>query len=95
MEETKLNNLLKIEEELGNKEEEFDNCKLELEILEADYQLENDWEKIFGKAKVTQKEKDAYVVKEIEVRKRNLKRLEREVKHLRRMFDIYMTDAKH
>ena len=95
MEQTKLENLLKIEVELSNKEEEFDNCKLELETLEADYQLENNWEKIFGKAKVTQKEKDAFVVKETEARKRNLKRLERETKHLRRMFDIYMADAKH
>lgn len=95
MDTKKLENLLQLEEQVAVKEEEYDNEKIGLETLEADYILKNDWEKVLGKAKPTQKEKDAYIVKETEIRKRNLKRLERELKHLRRMYDIYMVDAKH
>ena len=95
MDEKKLMNLLDLEEQVSAKEEEFDNAKIALETLEADYGLLNNWEKIFGKSKVTQKEKDNYVVKETELKKRNVKKLERELKHLKRLYDIYMADAKH
>ena len=95
MDEKKLMNLLDLEEQVSVKEEEFDNAKIALETLEADYGLLNNWEKIFGKSKVTQKEKDNYVVKETELKKRNVKKLERELKHLKRLYDIYMADAKH
>lgn len=95
MDEKKLMNLLDLEEQVSMKEEEFDNAKIALETLEADYILKNDWEKVLGKPKPTQKEKDNYVVKETELKKRHLKKLERELKHLKRMYDIYMADAKH
>lgn len=95
MEEAKLQNLLNIETQISELEEKFDNEKIALETLEADYILKNDWESVLGKAKPTQKEKDNYVVQQTEIRKRNLKRLERELKHSKRMFDIYMADVKH
>lgn len=95
MEEAKLQNLLKIESQISVLEEKYDNEKIALETLEASYILKNDWEKVLGKAKPTQKEKDNYVVQQTEIRKRNLKRLERELKHSKRMFDIYMADVKH
>ena len=95
MESSKLENLLQLEKQLAIKEEEYDNEKISLETLEADYILKNDWQEVLGKSKVTQKEKDNYVVQQTELKKRNLKKLERELKHLRRMFDIYMVDAKH
>lgn len=95
MEETKLQNLLNLESQISELEEQYDNEKISLETLEADYGLLNDWEKIFGKSKVTQKEKDNYVVKETELKKRNLKKLERKLKHMKRLYDIYMADAKH
>ena len=95
MEETKLQNLLKIETKISELEEKYDNEKIDLETLEASYILKNDWEKVLGKAKPTQKEKDNYVVQQTELKKRNLKKLERELKHLKRIFDIYMADAKH
>lgn len=95
MEETKLQNLLKIETQISELEEKYDNEKIALETLEASYILKNDWEKVLGKAKPTQKEKDNYVVQQTELKKRNLKKLERELKHSKRIFDIYMTDAKH
>ena len=91
----KLENLLDLETQITEKEELYDNTKIELETLEADYILLNDWESLLGKAKPTQKEKDSYITKETDLRKRNLKRLERELKHLKRMYDIYMVDAKH
>lgn len=95
MEEAKLQNLLKIESQITELEQEYDNEKIALETLEASYILKNDWEKVLGKAKPTQKEKDNYVVQQTEMKKRNLKKLERELKHSKRIFDIYMTDAKH
>lgn len=95
MEEAKLQNLLKIETQITELEQEYDNEKIALETLEASYILKNDWEKVLGKAKPTQKEKDNYVVQQTEMKKRNLKKLERELKHSKRIFDIYMTDAKH
>lgn len=95
MEEAKLQNLLKIESQISELEQEYDNEKIALETLEASYILKNDWEKVLGKAKPTQKEKDNYVVQQTEMKKRNLKKLERELKHSKRIFDIYMTDAKH
>ena len=95
MEEAKLQNLLKIESQISVLEEKYDNEKIALETLEASYILKNDWEKVLGKAKPTQKEKDNYVVQQTEIRKRNLKRVERELKHSKRMFDIYMADVKH
>lgn len=95
MEEAKLQNLLKIESQITELEQEYDNEKIALETLEASYILKNDWEKVLGKAKPTQKEKDNYVVQQTEMLKRNLKKLERELKHSKRIFDIYMTDAKH
>lgn len=95
MEEAKLQNLLNIETQISELEEKYDNEKIALETLEADYILKNDWESVLGKAKPTQKEKDNYVVQQTELKKRNLKKLERELKHMKRIFDIYMTDAKH
>lgn len=95
MEEAKLQNLLKIESQITELEQEYDNEKIALETLEASYILKNDWEKVLGKAKPTQKEKDNYVVQQTELKKRNLKKLERELKHSKRMFDIYMADVKH
>lgn len=95
MDEKKLMNLLDLEEQVSVKEEEFDNAKIALETLEADYILKNNWEKVLGKPKPTQKEKDNYVVQQTELKKRNLKKLERELKHLKRLYDIYMADAKH
>ena len=95
MEEAKLQNILKIENQITELEQEYDNEKIALETLEASYILKNDWEKVLGKAKPTQKEKDNYVVQQTEMKKRNLKKLERELKHCKRIFDIYMTDAKH
>lgn len=95
MEEAKLQNLLKIESQITELEQEYDNEKIALETLEASYILKNDWEKVLGKAKPTQKEKDNYVVQQTEMKKRNLKKLERELKHSKRMFDIYMADVKH
>ena len=95
MDSKKLENLLSLETQITEKEVEYDNTKMELETLEADYILLNDWESLLGKTKPTQKEKDSYITKETELRKRNLKRLERELKHLKRMYDIYMVDAKH
>ena len=95
MDNEKLQNLLKIETQISELEEEYDNEKIALETLEADYILKNDWESVLGKAKPTQKEKDNYVVQQTELKKRNLKKLERELKHSKRIFDIYMADAKH
>ena len=95
MDSQKLENLLKIETKISELEEKYDNEKIALETLEASYILKNDWEKVLGKAKPTQKEKDNYVVQQTELKKRNLKKLERELKHLKRIFDIYMADAKH
>ena len=95
MDSQKLENLLKIESQITELEQEYDNQKIALETLEASYILKNDWEKVLGKAKPTQKEKDNYVVQQTEMLKRNLKKLERELKHSKRIFDIYMTDAKH
>ena len=95
MDEKKLMNLLDLEEQVSVKEEEFDNAKIALETLEADYILKNDWEKVLGKPKPTQKEKDNYVVQQTEIKKRNLKKIERELIHLKRLYDIYMADAKH
>ena len=95
MDEKKLMNLLDLEEQVSVKEEEFDNAKIALETLEADYILKNNWEKVLGKPKPIQKEKDNYVVQQTEIKKRNLKKLERELKHLKRLYDIYMADAKH
>lgn len=91
----KLENLLDLESQISELEEQYDNEKIGLETLEADYILKNDWEKVLGKPKPTQKEKDNYVVKETEIRKRNLKKLERKLKHMKRLYDIYMVDAKH
>ena len=95
MDSQKLENLLKIESQITELEQEYDNQKISLETLESDYILKNDWESVLGKAKPTQKEKDNYVVQQTEMLKRNLKKLERELKHSKRIFDIYMTDAKH
>lgn len=95
MDSQKLENLLNIENKITELEKEFDNEKISLETLEADYILKNDWETVLGKAKPTQKEKDNYVVQQTELKKRNLKKLERELKHMKRIFDIYMADAKH
>ena len=95
MDSQKLENLLKIESQITELEIKYDNEKIALETLEASYILKNDWEKVLGKAKPTQKEKDNYVVQQTEMLKRNLKKLERELKHSKRIFDIYMTDAKH
>ena len=95
MDSQKLENLLKIESQITELEQEYDNQKISLETLEADYILKNDWESVLGKTKPTQKEKDNYVVQQTEILKRNLKKLERELKHSKRIFDIYMTDAKH
>lgn len=95
MDSQKLENLLKIETKISELEEKYDNEKIALETLEASYILKNDWEKVLGKAKPTQKEKDNYVVQQTELKKRNLKKLERELKHSKRIFDIYMADAKH
>jgi hypothetical protein len=95
MDNEKLQNLLNIETQISDLEEQYDNEKIGLETLEADYILKNDWESVLGKPKPTQKEKDNYVVQQTEIRKRNLKKLERELKHMKRLYDIYMADAKH
>lgn len=95
MDNKKLQNLLNIETQISDLEEQYDNEKIGLETLEADYILKNDWEKVLGKPKPTQKEKDNYVVQQTEIKKRNLKKLERELKHMKRLYDIYMADAKH
>lgn len=95
MDNEKLQNLLNIETQISDLEEQYDNEKIGLETLEADYILKNDWEKVLGKPKPTQKEKDNYVIQQTEIRKRNLKKLERKLKHMKRLYDIYMADAKH
>lgn len=95
MDSKKLELLLDLDKQIDAKEEEFDNAKIALGTLEADYVLKNDWEKVLGKSKPTQKEKDNYVVVQTEIKKRNVKKLERELKHLKRLYEIHMADVKH
>lgn len=95
MENKKLELLLDLENKICELEQKYDNEKISLETLETSYILKNDWEKVLGKPKPTQKEKDAYVVVETEVRKRNVKKLERQLKHMKRLYEIHMADVKH
>lgn len=95
MDSKKMELLMDLDEQIMTKEEEYDNEKIGLDTLEADYILLNDWESLLGKAKPTQKEKDSYITKETEARKRNVKKLERELKHLKRLYEIHMRDVKY
>lgn len=89
-----IENLLKLAEDVKLAEEKFDNEKLNLELLKADYVLKNDWEKVLGKPKPTQKEKDSYIEKETEVLKRKVKSLERDLKYKKMVYEIYIIEAK-
>lgn len=88
-------NLLNLVDEIFDIEKEYDESRLELELLKADYILLNDWQKILGKAKPTQKEKDAYVEQQLETKTRNVKKLARELKHKKMLYDVYIVDAKY
>lgn len=52
--------LIKCSEKVARVEEDYLNAKHELDIKKAKFIL-SDWEKLLGKAKSTQKEKDAFV----------------------------------
>lgn len=88
MEQEYVEHLIKTANKIAITEKEYLAEKRNLEILKAQYILENDWEKLLGKAKPTQKEKDAYVEIETEALKRKVDDLKLQVEYCKRMYEI-------
>ena len=86
--------LIKCSEKVARREQEYADAKLQLEVLKAQYILENDWATLLGKAKPTQKEKDAYVIIETEEQKRVVDSLKVEVDYCKRIQEIQMMKYK-
>ena len=95
MEQEMAEHLIKCSEKVARTEAKYLSAKEDLEILKANYVLENDWEKLLGKSKPTQKEKDSYVLRETEAKKREVDDLKIQVDYCRRIFDIQMAKVKY
>lgn len=94
LEQEYVEHLIKTANNVAMKEKEYRNAKVELEVLKAKYILENDWEKLLGKSKVTQKEKDAFVEVETEALKRKVDDLKIQVDYCKRMYEINLLSYK-
>lgn len=80
--------LIKTANNIAIKEKEYLTEKRNLELLKAKYILVNNWEKVLGKPKPTQKEKDAYIEIETEELKRKVDDLKLQVDYCKRMYEI-------
>ena len=94
MEQEYVEHLIKTANNIAVKEKEYLTEKRNLEILKAKYILVNDWEKLLGKSKVTQKEKDAYVEVETEELRRKVDDLKLQVEYCKRMYEINLLAYK-
>ena len=88
MEQEFVEHLIKTANNIAVKEKEYLTEKRNLEILNANYILTNDWGSLLGKAKPTQKEKDAFVEIETEALRRKVDDLKLQVEYCKRMYEI-------
>ena len=88
MEQEVTEHLIKCAEKVARAEARYVSAKTDLEILKAQYVLENDWEKLLGKKKPTVAEKDAYIVRETEAISRKVSDLKIQRDYCRRIFEI-------
>ena len=87
--------LIKMSEKVARTEKKYVSAKLDLEIMKAQYILMNDWENLLGKAKPTQKEKDAFVLIETEEKQREVNDLKLQVDYCKRCHEIQLMKQKY
>lgn len=86
--------LVNLAKNIAEVERELYKKKLELDLLKADYILLNDWEKLTGKAKPTQKDKDSYVEKGTADRRREIDNLTVTLSYMKRLYEVNLLAAK-
>lgn len=90
MEQDIVEHLIRTADTVAIREMEYRNAKLELEVLKAQYIMQNDWEKIIGKNRPTVQEKEAYIKIQLEERERRVNELKVKRDYCRRIFEINM-----
>lgn len=86
--------LIKCSEKVARVEEEYLNAKQELDIKKAKFIL-SDWEKLLGKAKSTQKEKDAFIELSTTDEKKKVNDLKVKLDYCKRIHEIEIMQQKY
>ena len=67
--------LIRTADKVAIREAEYKEEKLKLDLLKAEYNLNNDWEQLLGKKKPTVAEKEAFIKKGTEEQQRKVNEL--------------------
>jgi len=94
MEQEVVEHLIKCAEKVARYEEKYYAAKMEYDLLKADYILLNDWEKVLGKKKPTQKEKDSYIEKETAIKKAAVNEAKVKMDYVRRIYELNVLNQK-
>ena len=89
-----LEHLIKCAEKVARSESEYLTAKHNLEILKAQFILKNDWPEVLGKAKPTQKEKDAFIVIAVEEQQNLVNELKLKADYCRRVYELNVLRQK-
>ena len=82
--------LIRTADKVAIREAEYKEEKLKLDLLKAEYNLNNDWEMLLGKKKPTVAEKEAFIKKGTEEQQRKVNELKVKRDYCRRVFEIHM-----
>lgn len=95
MENEIVEHLIKTADKVAIKEKEYLVAKNNLEMLKAKYILKNDWEKVLGKNKPTQKEKDAFIQVQLEEKINEVNDLKIQSEYCKRVYEINVMAQKY
>ena len=95
MEQEIVEHLIRCADKVAIREKEYLKEKRNLEVLKAQYILENDWENLLGKKKPTVSEKDAFITIALEEQIRKVDDLKLQVEYCKRIYEINIMSEKY